>query len=60
MLLSLPNPNDLQLIRCKHHRLSITRSLSVKILGVLMDTRFKYKEHIARAASKGLEAVIEL
>ncbi|KAJ5730151.1 uncharacterized protein N7483_004659 [Penicillium malachiteum] len=32
----------------------------VKILGVLMDTRLKYKEHIARAASKGLEAVMEL
>jgi hypothetical protein len=25
-----------------------------------MDVRLKYKEHIARAASKGLEAVIEL
>jgi hypothetical protein len=32
----------------------------VKILGVLMDTRLKYKEHIARAASKGLEAAMEL
>ncbi|GCB25873.1 RNA-directed DNA polymerase from mobile element jockey [Aspergillus awamori] len=32
----------------------------VKILGVLMDTSLKYKEHIARAASKGLEAVMEL
>ncbi|KAJ5385753.1 hypothetical protein N7509_008294 [Penicillium cosmopolitanum] len=32
----------------------------VKILGVLIDTRLKYKEHIARAASKGLEAAIEL
>ena len=30
----------------------------VKILGVLMDTRLKYKEHIARAASKRLDAVI--
>ncbi|KAJ6103447.1 hypothetical protein N7486_005874 [Penicillium sp. IBT 16267x] len=30
----------------------------VKILGVLMDTRLKYKEHIARAASKGLEAAM--
>ncbi|KAJ9481135.1 hypothetical protein VN97_g12366 [Penicillium thymicola] len=28
----------------------------VKILGVLIDTRLKYKEHIARAASKGLAA----
>ena len=33
---------------------------TVKILGVLMDTRLKYKEHIARAASKGLEAAMEL
>jgi hypothetical protein len=33
---------------------------SVKVLGVVMDTRLKYKEHIARAASKGLEAVMEL
>ena len=33
---------------------------SVKILGVIMDTKLKYMEHIARAASKGLEAVMEL
>jgi hypothetical protein len=32
----------------------------VKILGVVMDSRLKYKEHIARAASKGIEAAIEL
>lgn len=32
----------------------------VKILGLLIDTRLKYKEYIARAASKGLEAAIEL
>ncbi|KAJ5198762.1 uncharacterized protein N7498_007879 [Penicillium cinerascens] len=32
----------------------------VKILGVLMETRLKYKEHIARAASRGLEAAMEL
>jgi hypothetical protein len=32
----------------------------VKILGVIIDTRLKYKEHIARAVSKGLEAAIEL
>jgi hypothetical protein len=32
----------------------------VKILGVVMDTRLKYKTYIARAASKGLEAAIEL
>ncbi|RFU31200.1 Acting on ester bonds/RNA-directed DNA polymerase/Ribonuclease H, partial [Scytalidium lignicola] len=31
-----------------------------KILGVIMDAKLKYKEHIARAASKGLEAVMEL
>jgi ribonuclease HI/exonuclease III len=33
---------------------------SVKILGVIMDAKLKYREHMARAASKGLEAVIEL
>ena len=32
----------------------------VKVLGVIMDTRLKYKEHIAKAASKGLEAAMEL
>lgn len=32
----------------------------VKILGVLIDARLKYQKHIARAAAKGLEAVIEL
>ncbi|KZL63403.1 reverse transcriptase, partial [Colletotrichum incanum] len=31
-----------------------------KILGVIMDTRLKYKEHIARASSKGLKAALEL
>ncbi|PSS18318.1 hypothetical protein M430DRAFT_85163, partial [Amorphotheca resinae ATCC 22711] len=33
---------------------------SVKILRVIIDTKLKYKEHITRAASKGLEAAIEL
>ncbi|EAQ90175.1 hypothetical protein CHGG_06794 [Chaetomium globosum CBS 148.51] len=32
----------------------------VKVLGILMDTKLKYKEHIWRAASKGLEAAMEL
>ena len=32
----------------------------VKILGVVMDAKLKYKEHMARAASKGLKAVMEL
>ncbi|RKK21135.1 hypothetical protein BFJ66_g17708, partial [Fusarium oxysporum f. sp. cepae] len=32
----------------------------VKILGVIMDSRLHYKQHIARAATKGLEAAIEL
>ena len=32
----------------------------VKVLGVVMDAKLKYKEHIARAATKGLEAVMEL
>ncbi|KMK56426.1 reverse transcriptase [Aspergillus fumigatus Z5] len=39
---------------------TIEPKVHVKILGVLMDTRLKYKEHIARAASKGLEAAMEL
>ncbi|KAJ5300215.1 hypothetical protein N7508_007458 [Penicillium antarcticum] len=39
---------------------SVEPKEKVKILGVLMDTRLKYKEHIARAASKGLEAAMEL
>jgi hypothetical protein len=32
----------------------------VEILGVIMDSKLKYREHMARAASKGLGAVIEL
>ena len=32
----------------------------VKILGVIMDSRLKYKQHIARASTKGLEAAMEL
>ena len=32
----------------------------VKVLGVVMDAGLKFREHIARAASKGLEAVLEL
>jgi hypothetical protein len=32
----------------------------VKILGVIMDAKPNYKEHIARAGSKGLEAAMEL
>src|SRR5262249_32783966 len=31
----------------------------VKILGLIMDSKLKYKEHVARAASKGLEAAME-
>ncbi|KAK6206220.1 reverse transcriptase [Colletotrichum tabaci] len=31
-----------------------------KILGVIMDSGLKYKEHIARASSKGLKAALEL
>lgn len=40
-----------QSVQPKHH---------VKILGVIMDAGLKYKEHIARAASKGLVAAMEL
>ncbi|EAQ88752.1 hypothetical protein CHGG_05371 [Chaetomium globosum CBS 148.51] len=32
----------------------------VKILGVVIDAKLRYKEHIARAASKGLRAAMEL
>ncbi|KID59143.1 reverse transcriptase, partial [Metarhizium hybridum] len=32
----------------------------VKILGVILDYRLKYRQHIAYAASKGLEAAMEL
>jgi hypothetical protein len=33
---------------------------STKILGVLMDTELRYREHIARAATKGLKAALAL
>ncbi|KAJ5288046.1 hypothetical protein N7478_003732 [Penicillium angulare] len=39
---------------------TVTPKDHVKVLGLLMDSRLKYKEHIARAASKGLEAAMEL
>ena len=32
----------------------------VKVFRVVMDTKLRYKEHIARAASKGLKAAMEL
>jgi hypothetical protein len=32
----------------------------VKVLGVLMDWRLHYKQHMARAATRGLEAAMEL
>jgi hypothetical protein len=32
----------------------------VKVLGVVMDTKLRYREHIARAASKRLDAAMEL
>jgi hypothetical protein len=32
----------------------------VKVLGVIMDTGLKYEDHIARAATKGLRAAMEL
>ena len=32
----------------------------VKVLGVLTDDKLKYREHVARAASKGLEAAMQL
>ncbi len=39
---------------------SVEPKSHVKVLGVVMDAKFKYKEHIARAASKGLKAAMEL
>ncbi len=32
----------------------------VKVLGVIIDANLKYKKHLARAASKGLKAVLKL
>ena len=32
----------------------------IKILSILIDAKLKYKEYIARVATKGLEVVIEL
>ena len=32
----------------------------VKVLGVVMDSKLQYKQHIARAATKGLEAALNL
>ncbi|TVY62542.1 Retrovirus-related Pol polyprotein from type-1 retrotransposable element R1 [Fusarium oxysporum f. sp. cubense] len=32
----------------------------VKVLGVVMDSRLHYKQHMARAATRGLEAAMEL
>jgi hypothetical protein len=39
---------------------TVTPKDHAKILGVVMDAKLKYKEHIAKAASKGLGAVMEL
>lgn len=33
---------------------------NVKILGVVMDSKLRYKEHIARAATRGLRAAMAL
>jgi hypothetical protein len=33
---------------------------SAKILGVVIDFRLRYKQHIVRAASKGLKAALAL
>ena len=38
----------------------IVPSETVKILGVLMDTQLRYKQHIARATTKGLLAALAL
>jgi hypothetical protein len=39
---------------------SVEPKSHVKVLGVVMDAKLRYKEHIARAASKGLQAAMEL
>jgi hypothetical protein len=39
---------------------SVEPKSHVKVLGVVMDNKLRYKEHIARAASKGLQAAMEL
>ncbi|KAF5235112.1 hypothetical protein FAUST_7284 [Fusarium austroamericanum] len=36
------------------------KTTQVKILGMIMDSGLKYKEHIARAAAEGLNAAMEL
>ncbi len=33
---------------------------SVKVLGVVMDTKLRYRQHIARAATRGLRAAMAL
>lgn len=39
---------------------TVTPSKAAKILGVIMDTELRYKQHIANAATKGLLAVMAL
>jgi hypothetical protein len=39
---------------------SVEPKSHIKVLGVVMDTKLRYKEHIAMAASKGLNAAMEL
>ncbi len=39
---------------------SVQPKNQTKILGVIMDAKIKFKEHAARASSKGLEAALEL
>lgn len=38
----------------------ITPSLETKILGLIMDTRLRYKSHVARTATKALKAALAL
>ena len=39
---------------------AISPKLEAKILGVIMDSRLQYKNHIARIATKGLNAALAL
>lgn len=38
----------------------VTPQESAQILGIVMDTHLRFKEHIARAASRGLKAAMAL
>ena len=53
-----PRRNDMTPILVKGEPISPTRK--AKILGVIMDSELRFKEHIASAATKGLKAAMAL